>query len=44
MTAIANEITCDIKRTFVKESADVFIFKSRVAEHYGSAFEEEKLL
>lgn len=43
MTAIANEITCDIKRTFVKEVPMYFIFLSpELLRHYGSAFEEEK--
>lgn len=43
MTAIANEITCDIKRTSVKEVPMYFIFLSpELLRHYGAAFEEEK--
>lgn len=40
MTAIANEITCDIKRTFVKEVPMHFIFMSpELLRHTGAAYE-----
>ncbi|MBA4368248.1 MAG: hypothetical protein C0403_11510 [Desulfobacterium sp.] len=43
MTAIANEITCDIKRTFVKQVPMHFIFLSpELLRHTGAAYEEEK--
>jgi len=43
MTAIANEITCDIKRTFVKQVPMHFFFLSpSLLKHYGAALEEEK--
>jgi hypothetical protein len=43
MTAIANEITCDIKRTFVKEVPTYFMFLSpELLRHTGSAYEGEK--
>jgi hypothetical protein len=43
MTAIANEITCDIKRTFVKQGPMHFIFMSpELLRHTGAAYEEEK--
>jgi hypothetical protein len=43
MTAIANEITCDIKRTFFKAVPMYFIFLSpELLRHYGAALEGEK--
>jgi hypothetical protein len=43
MTAIANEITCDIKRTFVKQVPMRFFFLSpELLKHSGAALEEEK--
>ena len=43
MTAIANEITCDIKRTFVKQVPMHFFFLSpELLKHYGAILEEEK--
>jgi hypothetical protein len=43
MTAIANDITCDIKRTYIKEVPMYFIFLSpELLRHYGSAYEEER--
>jgi hypothetical protein len=43
MRAIANEITCDIKRTFVKEVPMYFIFLSpELMRHPGAAFEGKK--
>lgn len=43
MTAISNEITCDIKRTFVKGVPTYFMFLSpELLRHTGSAFEGEK--
>ncbi|MCL2669255.1 MAG: hypothetical protein FWE89_01095 [Syntrophaceae bacterium] len=42
MTAIANEITCDIKRTFIKPVTLFFVFLSpELLRHYGAAYEEE---
>jgi hypothetical protein len=43
MTAIANEITCDIKQTFVKQVPIHFFFLSpELLKHYGAELEEEK--
>jgi hypothetical protein len=43
MTAVANEITCDIKRTFVKQVPMHFIFLSpELLRHTGSDFEGAK--
>lgn len=43
MTAIANEITCDIKRTFVKPVPMHFFFLSpELLRHTGAAYEGEK--
>jgi hypothetical protein len=44
MTAIANEITCDIKRTFIKPVPMHFFFLSpELLRHTGAAYEKEKL-
>jgi len=43
MMAVANDITCDIKRTFIKEVPMYFIFLSpELLRHPGAAFEGEK--
>lgn len=43
MTAIANEITCDIKRTFIKQVPMHFFFLSpELLKHYGAVRAEEK--
>jgi hypothetical protein len=43
MTAISNEITCDIKRTFIKQVPMHFFFLSpELLKHYGAALAEEK--
>jgi hypothetical protein len=43
MTAISNEITCDIKRTYVKGVETYFMFLSpELLRHTGSAFEGAK--
>lgn len=43
MTAIANEITCDIKRTFLKQVPIHFFFLSpELLKHYGASIEGEK--
>lgn len=43
MTAIGGEITCDIKRTFIKAVPTYFMFLSpELLRHTGSAYEGEK--